>query len=129
MFQDWYRNRRQDVTGWFKDLHRHPEVGFEETRTSVFVAQRLRDMGLEPVTGIAGTGVVATLHGTKGQGRTIGLAFGPSPELQMLWGQLQRIEALHSRRTEAAASEQIHLTWGQLAAAGHRLKAWALVVQ
>ncbi|MGA1760871.1 MAG: amidohydrolase, partial [Paracoccaceae bacterium] len=73
MFQDWYRNRRQDVTGWFKDLHRHPEVGFEETRTSAFVAQRLRDMGLEPVTGIAGTGVVATLHGTKGQGRTIGL--------------------------------------------------------
>jgi amidohydrolase len=73
MFQDWYRNRRQDVTGWFKDLHRHPEVGFEETRTSAFVAQRLRDMGLEPVTGIAGTGVVATLHGAKGKGRTIGL--------------------------------------------------------
>ena len=73
MFQDWYRNRRQDVTGWFKDLHRHPEVGFEETRTAAFVAQRLRDMGLEPVTGIAGTGVVATLHGAKWNGRTIGL--------------------------------------------------------
>jgi hippurate hydrolase len=56
-----------------QDLHRHPEVGFEETRTAALVADRLRRWGLEVTEGIAGTGVVATLKGKRpGQG-AIGL--------------------------------------------------------
>jgi hippurate hydrolase len=55
------------------DLHQHPEVGFEETRTAAVVAERLRAWGLEVTEGIAGTGVVATLKGTRPGQRAIGL--------------------------------------------------------
>ncbi|MFC0268644.1 M20 aminoacylase family protein [Kushneria aurantia] len=58
---------------WRHDFHRHPEIAFEEHRTSTLVAERLREMGLDVHTGLAGTGVVATLHGNRGHGRSIGL--------------------------------------------------------
>lgn len=73
MFDSWFEENRAVVTAWFYDLHRHPELGFEETRTAAFVAERLRSFGLQPETGIGGTGVVATLVGTRGAGRRIGL--------------------------------------------------------
>lgn len=46
-----------------RDLHAHPELAFEEHRTADIVAARLRDLGLEPATGIGGTGVVGVLRG------------------------------------------------------------------
>jgi amidohydrolase len=46
-----------------RDLHEHPELAFEEVRTSNIVAQRLQAMGLEVQTGIAKTGVVGLLRG------------------------------------------------------------------
>ena len=49
------------MKSWRHDFHRHPEFGFEETRTAGIVADALRDMGLEVETGIGGTGVVGTL--------------------------------------------------------------------
>ncbi|TBX28603.1 M20 aminoacylase family protein [Nioella sediminis] len=49
------------MTHWRHDLHRHPEFGFEETRTAAFVADTLRGLGLEVAEGIGGTGVVGTL--------------------------------------------------------------------
>jgi len=53
----------KDMTAWRHDLHAHPEFGFEEQRTSAFVADRLREFGLDDVvTGIGGTGVVGTLR-------------------------------------------------------------------
>ena len=55
-----------------EDLHRHPELGYEETRTSGVVAQRLRELGLEVQTGIAETGVVGLLRGAR-PGRTVAL--------------------------------------------------------
>ena len=45
-----------------RDIHAHPELGFEEHRTSQLVADRLREWGLEVHTGIAGTGVVGVLR-------------------------------------------------------------------
>lgn len=54
-----------------RDLHRHPEIGFEEFRTAGIVAERLRAAGYEVQTGIAVTGVVGTLHGGAGDGRTL----------------------------------------------------------
>lgn len=45
------------------DIHQHPELGNRETRTSALVAERLRKLGLEVQTDIAGTGVVAVLKG------------------------------------------------------------------
>ncbi|MCC5970165.1 MAG: amidohydrolase [Pararhodobacter sp.] len=47
---------------WRRDLHAHPEFGFDEHRTSAFVADKLRAFGLQDVTeGVGGTGVVGTL--------------------------------------------------------------------
>src|SRR6266436_1703601 len=46
-----------------RDLHEHPELAFEEVRTSGIVAQRLQALGLEVQTGIAKTGVVGLLRG------------------------------------------------------------------
>ena len=61
-----------DLTAMRRDLHAHPELGFEEVRTAGIVAQNLRDWGLEVTTGIAKTGVVGVLRGNR-PGRSIGL--------------------------------------------------------
>jgi hypothetical protein len=46
----------QDMATWRRDLHAHPEFGFEERRTGAFVAVRLRALGLdEVVEGIGGS--------------------------------------------------------------------------
>ena len=53
-----------------RDLHRHPEQGFEEVRTAGIVAERLRALGLDVHTGIGKTGVVGVLRGAR-PGKTI----------------------------------------------------------
>lgn len=61
------------MTTWRRDLHRHPEFGFEEKRTSAFVAAKLREFGLDDVVeGVGGTGVVGTLKRGSGN-RSIAL--------------------------------------------------------
>ncbi|HLI08446.1 MAG TPA: amidohydrolase [Ktedonobacteraceae bacterium] len=55
-----------DIVALRRDLHEHPELAFEEVRTSGIVAQRLRALGLEVQTGVAKTGVVGLLRGSKG---------------------------------------------------------------
>ncbi|UCI18054.1 M20 family metallopeptidase [Mesorhizobium sp. B2-1-8] len=58
---------KREMTGWRRDLHAHPEFGFEETRTAAFVAAKLREFGLDDVTeGVGGTGVVGTLKRGSG---------------------------------------------------------------
>lgn len=61
-----------DLVSWRQDIHAHPELGFQEVRTSEFVADMLRSFGLDVTTGLAKTGVVATLR-RKPNGRSIGL--------------------------------------------------------
>jgi len=62
----------EELTRLRRDIHAHPELGFEEARTSALVADRLASFGLEVHRGIGKTGVVARL--TCGNGtRTIGL--------------------------------------------------------
>ncbi|WP_336812083.1 M20 aminoacylase family protein [Bosea sp. MMO-172] len=56
-----------------RDLHAHPEIGFEEVRTSNIVAEKLAAWGIEVHRGIGKTGVIGILHGTGGPGRRIGL--------------------------------------------------------
>ena len=63
----------EQLQSWRRDFHRHPETAFEEHRTSARVAELLRQWGLSVETGIAGTGVVATLQGKRGEGPAIGL--------------------------------------------------------
>jgi len=56
-----------------RDLHAHPEIGFEEVRTSGIVAEKLKTWGIEVHRGLGGTGVVGVLRG-KGPGdKRIGL--------------------------------------------------------
>jgi amidohydrolase len=53
-----------------RDLHQHPEIAFEEVRTSKIVADRLGAMGLKARTGVGRTGVLATVQGGK-PGKTV----------------------------------------------------------
>ena len=55
------------------DLHRHPELGFQEARTAAIVARALRGWGIEVVEGLARTGIVGTLRGRHGPGGAIAL--------------------------------------------------------
>ena len=55
--------QRDEVVQWRRWMHRHPELSQEEYGTMAFVAERLREMGLEPRTGIGKTGVMAMLRG------------------------------------------------------------------
>jgi amidohydrolase len=62
--------RREDLIALRRDFHRHPELSFEERRTSEIIAERLSKAKVEVKTGIAGTGVVGILRGDR-PGRTI----------------------------------------------------------
>ena len=58
----------------FRDLHAHPELGFDEHRTSRIVVEQLRAFGVDEVEGgVGGTGVVGIIHGKSGGNRRIGL--------------------------------------------------------
>lgn len=56
-------NLKDELVALRRDFHQHPELGFEEVRTSNIVIKYLRDLGLEPRTGIAKTGVTADIVG------------------------------------------------------------------
>ncbi len=63
-----------ELTAIFKDLHAHPEIGFQEKRTAAIVADKLKEYGVDEVhTGIAETGVVALIKGKHDGTRRIGL--------------------------------------------------------
>ncbi len=49
------------MRAWRQDIHKHPELGFDENRTAAKIAELLREFGLEVHTGIGGTGVVGVL--------------------------------------------------------------------
>jgi len=59
------------LVAWRRDFHRHPEVAFEETRTSAVVREFLESLGLS-VRSAGGTGLVAVLEGRPG-GKTVAL--------------------------------------------------------
>ena len=61
-----------ELTRWRRDIHAHPELGFQETRTADLVAARLEAFGIEVHRGVGRTGVVGVLRAGRGAGR-IGL--------------------------------------------------------
>ena len=61
-----------EMTAWRRDIHAHPELGFEEVRTSELVAEKLKSWGLEVHKGLGKTGVVGTLR-VGNDTRSIGL--------------------------------------------------------
>jgi hippurate hydrolase len=61
-----FRKYQDELRAIRHDLHRHPELCFEEMRTSAIVAGELQKLGYNVTTGIAGTGVVGTIRSGKG---------------------------------------------------------------
>jgi amidohydrolase len=66
---------QQEVAGWRRDLHAHPELDFDVHRTAGIVADKLKEFGCdEIVSGIGRTGVVGVIRGRKGPSdKVIGL--------------------------------------------------------
>ncbi|MBT9291067.1 M20 aminoacylase family protein [Prosthecodimorpha staleyi] len=63
----------EEVAGWRRHLHRHPELGYAVEGTAAYVADKLTAFGVDAVaTGIGRTGVVGVIHG-RAPGRTIAL--------------------------------------------------------
>src|SRR6201996_6334132 len=56
---------QKQVVAWRRDFHEHPELGNREVRTSGIIAKHLQSLGMEVKTGIATTGVVGILRGSK----------------------------------------------------------------
>ena len=54
-----------NVVEVYNDLHKTPELGFQEFKTSAYIAQKLKEMGYEVTTGIGKTGVVAIEKGAE----------------------------------------------------------------
>ena len=64
---------QHEVTEWRRHLHANPEILYDVDETAAFVAEKLREFGVdEIVTGIGRTGVVGVIRG-QGAGRAIGL--------------------------------------------------------
>lgn len=62
-FQQWF----DEFAAIRRDIHAHPELAFEEHRTSDFIAEKLQSYGVDHIErGLAGTGIVATIHGKNG---------------------------------------------------------------
>jgi len=62
----------QEMTAWRRDIHAHPELGFEEKRTSEIVAAKLAEFGIEVHRGVGRTGVVGVLRAGSSS-RSVGL--------------------------------------------------------
>ncbi len=90
-----------DMTAWRRHLHTYPETAFEEHQTQDFVAERLREAGIEVHRGLAGTGVVGTL--SVGDGPAIGLRAD--------------MDALHIPEATGVAHQSVHA--GRMHACGH----------
>jgi len=73
-------NLAEPIVGWQgdiarirRDIHRHPELAYEEVRTAELVATQLESWGIPVVRNVGVTGVVGTITGRGGNGRAIGL--------------------------------------------------------
>ena len=65
---------QDEVTGWRRQIHSQPELLFDVEQTAAFVAEKLREFGVdEVVTGIGRTGVVGLIRGKGNSARAIGL--------------------------------------------------------
>jgi hippurate hydrolase len=61
----------EEATLWRRELHRHPQTMYEETFAAALIARHLTAWGIPHETGIATTGIVATIDGATTQGPTL----------------------------------------------------------
>ena len=67
------RAYHDELKAFRRDLHAHPELAFQESRTSAKVVEYLKKLGVETHTGLAKTGVVGVIKGKANGGKSIGL--------------------------------------------------------
>lgn len=72
MIDEFLSGQQAELKALRHDLHQHPELSFEEFRTSRLVAEELRRLGFHVTTGMANTAVIGTLRNGMGQ-RTVGI--------------------------------------------------------
>lgn len=60
------------IVAWRRHLHRYPELGFQEEKTTAFIQQQLTAWGIDYEAGLAKTGIVATIQGLPGD-HTLGI--------------------------------------------------------
>jgi amidohydrolase len=107
-----------DVESLYKDLHRNPELAFQETRTVAKLAAHLKTLGFEVTTGVGKTGIVAIMKN------------GPGPTV-MLRTELDALPVAEKTGLPFASSVTTKNTAGQLVpvmhACGHdiHMSAWA----
>ncbi len=65
LIQEYAQQVLPKVIEWRRHLHQYPELSNREFKTSAYIAEKMKALGLEVQTGIAKTGVVATLKGAK----------------------------------------------------------------
>jgi len=99
---DLLAHHQADLTAIRRDIHRHPETAFEETRTAQIVADKLQSWGIEIHRGLAKTGVVGVLR-NGGSKRAIGVRAD--------------MDALHIHEGNAFAHKSQHA--GKMHACGH----------
>ncbi len=66
-------NMKNEMQKWRQNLHTFPELGFEENKTSDFIAEKLKEFGIEHFRDIAKTGIVGVIRGSKPGSGAIGL--------------------------------------------------------
>ena len=66
---------RDEVIAIRRDLHMHPELGFQEVRTARIVAEKLSALGYETITGVGKTGVIGLMAGALPGDKTVLLRF------------------------------------------------------
>jgi amidohydrolase len=66
------KNLESELVEFRRDLHRHPELGRQETRTTAAIVARLTTAGLQPHVLTSGTGVICDVVGSSGEMPTIG---------------------------------------------------------
>jgi len=65
---------QEEMKTWRQDLHRIPEIGLEEYKTSSYIKEKLKKWNIEYKDGYSNTGIVALIKGTKGNSdKSIGL--------------------------------------------------------
>ena len=90
--------RQEQLTQWRRDIHRHPELAFDESRTADFVATQLESYGIEVTQGVGKTGVVGTLtagNSTKSIGLRADMDALPMDELNTFAHKSQHEGCMH----------------------------------
>src|ERR1700730_970124 len=105
-----------ELEAFYKDVHSHPELSMQETRTSALAADRLRAVGFEVTAGVGKTGVVGLLR--NGDGPTVMLradmdALPVKEETGLPYGSTVTVKDSEGNTVPVmhACGHDMHVTW------------------